>query len=149
MKYKELSVKEAIEMKTADPDAKIFGSILTPIDHMTVSDLINLSDAGVIITPCESEQGMSFAEMLGEDTKAPFPAIEVEVAPAQQAADDHTVELPEQESPPSPGKRKIDVGKIKALRKAGWSARDIAIDVGCSEATVYNHLKKMEEKSNE
>ena len=39
-------------------------------------------------------------------------------------------------------KKNVDVGKIKALRDAGWSARKIAGEVGCSEATVYNCLKK-------
>ena len=40
------------------------------------------------------------------------------------------------------GKRiPIDTGKIKALRKAGWSAEKIADEMRCSVATVYNHLK--------
>lgn len=40
------------------------------------------------------------------------------------------------------GKRTpVDSGKIKALRRAGWSAEKIADEMRCSLATVYNHLK--------
>lgn len=40
------------------------------------------------------------------------------------------------------GKRTpVDSGKIKALRRAGWSADKIADEMRCSLATVYNHLK--------
>ena len=37
-------------------------------------------------------------------------------------------------------KKKIDTGKIKALKKAGWSVPKIADEMRCSVATVYNHL---------
>lgn len=50
----------------------------------------------------------------------------------------------QQESPPADkhGTRKVDTGKVLALRKAGWPVKDIAADVGCSEATVYNVLSR-------
>jgi len=35
-----------------------------------------------------------------------------------------------------------DAGRIKALHDAGWSAPKIAEEIGCSQATVYNHIKK-------
>lgn len=37
--------------------------------------------------------------------------------------------------------KKIDVGKIRALSEAGWPVKEIAADVGCSEVTVYKHIK--------
>ena len=41
------------------------------------------------------------------------------------------------------GKRvPIDAGKIKALRRAGWSVDKIADEMKCSVATVYNYLNK-------
>lgn len=43
------------------------------------------------------------------------------------------------------GDKKIDRGKIKALKKAGWKAWEIASECHCSEATVYNVLKEAEE----
>jgi DNA-binding NarL/FixJ family response regulator len=52
------------------------------------------------------------------------------------------------ESAKKPTKRKeIDTGKLMALRKAGWSMKDIGIELGCSEGTIFNYLKKMEKKT--
>lgn len=42
-------------------------------------------------------------------------------------------------------KRKpVDTGKMLALRKAGWSMKKIGDELGISEASVFNYLKKME-----
>lgn len=43
--------------------------------------------------------------------------------------------------------RKItDLEGLRALRAAGWSAKKLAEEFRCSEATVYNTLKKLEAK---
>lgn len=42
-------------------------------------------------------------------------------------------------------KQKVDHGKIRALFNAGWKICDIAMDVKCSEQTVYNVLKRAQE----
>ena len=39
-------------------------------------------------------------------------------------------------------KKKVDVGKLLALHKAGWKADKIADELRISVATVYNHLSK-------
>ena len=36
-----------------------------------------------------------------------------------------------------------------ALRKAGWSMKKIGEELGISEGSVFNYLKKMEEKTDE
>ena len=38
----------------------------------------------------------------------------------------------------------IDVGKLRALRNAGWSLKKIGEELRVSEATVWNYLKKLE-----
>lgn len=38
--------------------------------------------------------------------------------------------------------KKIDAGKVLALHKAGWSVKNIAGELGCSDQTVYNALKE-------
>lgn len=43
-------------------------------------------------------------------------------------------------------RKKVDIGKLKALRKAGWSMKKIVVEFGVSEATIFNYLKKLEEK---
>ena len=39
-------------------------------------------------------------------------------------------------------KRRIDVGKIKSLARAGWSQAKIADEMGCSVPTVAKYLKE-------
>jgi ribosome-binding protein aMBF1 (putative translation factor) len=43
----------------------------------------------------------------------------------------------------------IDKGKIRALRKAGWSFQKIAEEVGCSKSAVLEIVKKEATKNNE
>lgn len=47
-------------------------------------------------------------------------------------------------------KRKpVDTWKLLALRKAGWSMKKIADELGISEGSVWNYLKKMEGEADE
>lgn len=41
-------------------------------------------------------------------------------------------------------KKDIDLGKVKALRKAGWTLEKIADEMGCSAQTIANKLKGAE-----
>ena len=50
------------------------------------------------------------------------------------------------ERPEGKRKKKIDVGRMKALRNANWSHQKIAEDMGLSVGTVFNYLKKAEEE---
>lgn len=49
----------------------------------------------------------------------------------------------EKEEPPKK-KRKIDAGKIRALRKANWTVKAIADEMQCTVATVYRALGKVD-----
>ena len=46
------------------------------------------------------------------------------------------------------GKKQIDMGKLMALHKAGWSNVKIADELGISDVTVGKYLKQTEEKEN-
>lgn len=46
-------------------------------------------------------------------------------------------------------RKSVDTGKLLALRKAGWSMKKIANEMGISEGSVWNYLKKMEGQANE
>lgn len=41
-------------------------------------------------------------------------------------------------------KVQLDMGKVKALRKAGWTLEKIADEMGCSAQTIANKLKGTE-----
>lgn len=44
---------------------------------------------------------------------------------------------------------KLDLGRIGALRSAGWSVKAIAEEMKCSENTIYNHLDEAMSEYNE
>ena len=47
--------------------------------------------------------------------------------------------------PKTPANKKtLDMGKVKALRQAGWSLDKIADEMGCSAQTIANRLKGAE-----
>ena len=48
---------------------------------------------------------------------------------------------------PGPATKKFDIGKMQALRIAGWSYAKIADEMGCSQSTVYTRLAELEEKN--
>lgn len=64
----------------------------------------------------------------------------VEVNTIKQVSNDIKPQKTESKPAAKTGKKKIDTGKIKALKKAGWSVPKIADEMRCSVATVYNHL---------
>lgn len=39
-------------------------------------------------------------------------------------------------------KKSFDTGKMIALLRAGWNVPKVADEMGVSEATIYNHMKK-------
>lgn len=49
---------------------------------------------------------------------------------------------PKQEPKPKKTGKEFDIGKAKALREGGWTLAGIAKELGCSQQTVANHLRK-------
>ena len=55
-------------------------------------------------------------------------------------------EKPKEEPKPAPkkepkNKKALDMGKVKALRDAGWPLSEIAAEMGVSPQTIANRLK--------
>lgn len=71
-----------------------------------------------------------------------------ELTPPQQA---DAAETAAETTKTAVGKQRkpLDMGKVTALRNAGWSMKKIADEMGVSEGTIWNNLKKLEEKENE
>lgn len=70
----------------------------------------------------------------------PAPEPEPEPEPVEEAPAPDSVE----ETPKKTKKTRkpFDTGKLGALRRAGWSVAKIADEMGVSEQTVRNHMKK-------
>ena len=80
-----------------------------------------------------------FVEESEETAPAPVPAQVEEIKPAGEFT--HEDQWKEEDKP-TQKKGKYDVGKICALRRASWSVAKIADEIGCSEQTVRNILKR-------
>lgn len=66
--------------------------------------------------------------------------------PPEAEQKDEKPEQKDEKTSSAPKKKKqskIDTGKIKALREGGWTLAGIAREMGCSQQTVANHLRKM------
>ena len=82
------------------------------------------------------------------------PALEKEILPAvsgeepeppaEKSLSDLTKEL--KQARPQKGKLDVDIGKMKALREAGWSYAKIADEMRISVGSVHNYLKRAEEE---
>lgn len=87
-----------------------------------------------------AEAGAVFAVMKQPQTKA---EEKPEKEPEQKAEAKPTTPP---KSPVGQGrKRKLDTGKMTALRNAGWSYEKIADEMGCSAGTVWNYFNKDKE----
>lgn len=62
-----------------------------------------------------------------------------EAVQAEEAKEAAVVEPPK-------GKRQIDYGKIQALHNAGWTGRAISEEMGISQGSISNILKRMRER---
>lgn len=65
----------------------------------------------------------------------------VKEKPTETAAE--TKDKPEPPKPEATNKKQIDVGKVKALRNAGWSMKQIAEEMQLAPSTVRGYLNKM------
>lgn len=79
-------------------------------------------------------------ESLGFIPGAPDP----EQAPPQKPKKAHTKKTVEEIEREYQTRKIDDLGKLRSLRDAGWSAAKIADEFRCSKVTVYNTLKKLE-----
>lgn len=95
-----------------------------------------------LYTPHSHVDSLQIAVIKDVVSKGAFFAIEGEDEPKAFP----TVHEPVKDTPMSekPKRKQVDAGRIAALHNAGWTAKAIADDVGCSLATVYYKLKEIE-----
>ena len=91
------------------------------------------------------EQDMDFCVTCIEEIAEMVTNCKSILAPATVTVEEKEDPVPVGEKKPKEKKKpakKVDAGKIWALRDAGWNAASIALEVGCSQQTVYNTLNK-------
>lgn len=133
---------------------------------LTLSEVLSKFEEGCFFfTEQVAVENLEFAEAVEEMT-ADLPPIanvihgtvtieengDINITRPKPAAPD-----PDQSAPKKRGKKTVDdvereyanrkitdLEGLRALRAAGWSAKKLAEEFRCSEATVYNTLKKLE-----
>lgn len=131
------------------------------IDGEDVQALIRTGDDEYRMVPIETLFGDSRFLI---DKKAAKVDPEFEAAVQEMVSQDPPPAVTEGDSPESSGgtekpaggraacsskRKQVDTGKLLALRKAGWSMKKIADELGISEGSVFNYLKKMEGEADE
>ena len=134
MKIKQIVIDEALELHKRG----LMVGVLQPV----VPEPKNLDDYE-FLTLKKILAGCEFFRIVPEAEKAETEpeAKQEEEKPAETAAE--TKDKPEPPKPEATNKKQIDVGRIKALYKAGWTGKRIAEDMHIAESTVCGYLKKI------
>lgn len=105
--------------------------------------LERFSEGAAFFTETVAVENLDFSEAVEEMTEDLPPAAPDPEQSAPKKRGKKTVDDVEREY----ANRKItDLKGLRALRDAGWSAKKLAEEFRCSEATVYNTLKRLEEQ---
>ena len=105
--------------------------------------LQRFEQGAVFFTETVATENLDFSEAVEEMTEDLPPVAPDPEQTAPKKRGKKTVDDVEREY----ANRKItDLKGLRALRDAGWSAKKLAEEFRCSEATVYNTLKRLEEQ---
>lgn len=129
MIIKQIAIDEALELHKRG----LMVGVLQPV----VPEPKNLDDYE-FLTLKKILAGCEFFRIVLEEEKR-----ETEPKAVEEKAVMETKEKPEPPKPEAPNKKQIDVEKMKALYKAGWTGKRIAEDMHIAESTVCGYLKKI------
>lgn len=74
------------------------------------------------------------------------PQAATEPAGQQEAAEGTGQQEPQGQQEAPAGRRRVDIGKITALRNAGWPIKEIALEMGMEPAAVSNAICRHNKK---
>ena len=118
---------EAVDLTMHGMHDDIYVMHPVAISSMTMQDVRAAAEAGAVFAVMQTQ-----AKAEERPKKEPEPKAEVKPTPPPK-------------SPAGQGrKRKLDTGKMRALREAGWSYEKIADEMGCCAGTVWNYFKDKE-----
>lgn len=112
---------EAVDLTMHGMHDDIYVMHPVAISSMTMQDVRAAAEAGAVFAVMKQPQKRAGNERRGKTNAPPK-------SPAGQGR-----------------KRKLDTGKMTALRNAGWSYEKIADEMGCSARTVWNFFNKDKE----
>lgn len=120
---------EAVDLTMHGMHDDIYVMHPVAISSMTMQDARAAAEAGAVFAVMKQPQ----AKAEEKQKKEPEPKAEAKPTPPPKR-------------PAGQGrKRKLDTGKMTALRNAGWSYEKIADEMGCSAGTVWNYFNKDKE----
>lgn len=140
MIIKQIAIDEALELHKRG----LMVGVLQPV----VPEPKNLDDYE-FLTLKKILAGCEFFRIVLEEEKRETEPVEkepAEVTELKAVEEKPAMETKEKSEPPKPevtNKKQIDVGRIKALYKAGWTGKRIAEDMHIAESTVCGYLKKI------
>lgn len=124
---------EAVDLTMHGMHDDIYVMHPVAISGMTMQDVRAAAEAGAVFAVMKQPQ----AKPQTKPEKGSEPKAEEKPTPPPK-------------SPAGQGrKKKLDTGKMRALREAGWSYEKIADEMSCSAGTVWNYFNKQEEKKDE
>lgn len=117
---------EAVDLTMHGMHDDIYVMHPVAISSMTMQDVRAAAEAGAVFAVMQTQ-----VKAEERPKKEPEPKAEAKPTPPRRALQDR--------------KRKLDTGKMTALRNAGWSYEKIADEIGCSAGTVWNYFNKGKE----
>lgn len=142
MKIKQISIDEALELHKRGLMVGILQPVVPEPKNLDDYEFLTLKK---LLEGCEFFRIAPEVEPAEEPDQAPIGAEE---KPAEAVAEVEKEESePETQTPQKSNqnaKKQIDFGKMKALRNAGWSIKQIAEELHLAQSTVCTYLKKME-----
>jgi|GEM_PF-1999078 len=139
-----INYEEAVHLVMHGEKDGIYVMVPRRMGGMTMEEVRKLARDGVLFGMSdvpEKEPSVPEKEpVVPEKEPKPAPEPELGSGPLLPPA-------PEPGDGSKPAGRRIDTGKILALRKAGWAVKDIAEDMGLSTATVSSAIWREKKKS--
>lgn len=139
MIIKQIAIDEALELHKRGLMVGVLQPVVPEPKNLDDYEFLTLKK---ILAGCEF-----FRIVLEEEKRETEPAEVAEPKAVEEKAVMETKEKPEPPKPEATNKKQIDVGKMKALRNAGWSIKQIAEEMQLVPSAVCGHLKKMEEEN--
>ncbi|MDD3338462.1 MAG: hypothetical protein PHS82_06345 [Lachnospiraceae bacterium] len=116
----EITYQEAIDLMAYGGRDDVLIAVPQPMSELTLPEVRKLANAGAVFSiPANEEK---------QDIK-PFATEEKEIPPEKSSA-------------AKKAKKELNIGKIRALKDAGWDADEIAAELGCSIGAILTELCK-------